>query len=115
MGLGYEPAAHVCAAHILFGLDARDAARFGLPAREFVPRTVEERIVPLVDFLMEFDKPTTLERRFSSLRKRNAGNEFFLSRLDRARGRAQAFMLQLNEEIGGKIENVIGSHGPSSL
>ena len=107
MRLGYEPEAHVCASHILFGLDACEAARFGMPARDFVPRTVEERLVPLVDFLIEFDKPTTLDRRFSSLRRRNADNDFFLSRLDRARERAEIFMSQLDAEIGEPIEDVV--------
>jgi uncharacterized protein len=105
--LGYEPEANVCASHILFGLDSCEAIRFGLPARDFVPRTIEERLVPLVDFLIEFDKPTTLDRRFSSLRKRYSDDEFFLSRLDRARERAEAFMLQLNKEIGKPIEDII--------
>ncbi|MFH0996121.1 MAG: HDIG domain-containing metalloprotein [Pseudomonadota bacterium] len=105
--LGYEPEAYVCASHILFGLEACEAARFGLPARDFVPRTVEERLVPLVDFLIEFDKPTTLDRRFSSLRRRNADNDFFLSRLDRARKKAEVFMSQLNEEIGEPIGSIL--------
>jgi len=109
--LGHQPEAHVCASHILFGLEACEAVRFGLPARDFVPRTVEERLVPLVDFLMEFDKPTTLARRFSSLFKRNAGNEFFLSRLDRARERAHIFMSQLSDEVGEPIEGIIASRG----
>ena len=105
--LGHEREAHVCASHILFGLNACEAARFGLPKHDFVPGTVEERLVSLVDFLIEFDKPTTLDRRFLSLRKRNAGNDFFLSRLDRARERAEVFMLWLNEEIGESIESII--------
>ncbi len=109
--LGYESEAYVCASHILFGLEACEAARFGLPARDFVPRTIEERLVPLIDYLIEFDKPTTLDRRFSSLCRRNADNEFFLSRLDRARERAEVFMLQLNAEIGEPIEGIIASQG----
>jgi putative nucleotidyltransferase with HDIG domain len=107
--LGHEREAYVCASHILFGLEASEAAWFGLPACDFIPHTAEERLVPLVDFLLENDKPTTLDRRFSSLRERNAGNDFFLSRLDRARERAQAFMLLLNEEIGEPIEGIVAS------
>ncbi len=105
--LGYGQEAYVCAAHILFGMDACEAARFGLPARDFVPRTLEERLVPLIDFLIEFDSPTTLDLRFSSLRKRNADNEFFLSRLGRAWERAQAFMLHLNIGLSVPIEEII--------
>ncbi|HTF98981.1 MAG TPA: HDIG domain-containing protein [Nitrospirota bacterium] len=109
MRFGYEREAHVCAAHILFGLEASDAVLFGLPAHDFHLRTVEERLVALVDFLLEHDKPTTLDRRFSSLRKRNADNSFFLSRLDRAREQAEAFMLKLNEEIGQPVEGIVAS------
>lgn len=39
-GLGHEAEAYVCASHILFGLDAAEAAAFGLPERDFQPRTI---------------------------------------------------------------------------
>ena len=108
--LGHEREARVCASHILFGLEASEAARFGLPARDFIPQTVEERLVTLVDFLLENDKPTTLDRRFSSLCIRNADNDFFLNRLDRARERAEVFMRQLNEEIGDRsVESLVAA------
>ena len=107
MRLGCGPEAHVCASHILFGLEACEAALFGLPARAFIPRAIEERIIPLIDFLIEYDRPTTLDLRFSSLRRRNAGNGFFLNRLGRAQERAQAFMTQLNREIGEPVEEII--------
>jgi len=114
MKLGHQDAAFVCASHVLFGLDASDAARFGLPAQDFVPRTHEERIVPLVDFLIEGDQPTTLDRRFRALRQRNASNDLFLERLDRARCAAAAFMTQLDEETGRSVEAVVASSGRCS-
>ena len=109
MSLGHEREAYACASHILFGLEASEAVQFGLPARDFIPRTIEERLVTLVDLLLENDVPTTLDRRFSSLRERNAENGFFLSRLERARERAEVFMLQFNEEIGGSVEDILAS------
>ena len=109
MRLGHEREAHVCAAHILFGLEASDAEQCGLPARDFIPRTVEERLVTLADFLVEHDAPTTLDRRFASLQERNAGNGFFLGRLEGARARAQAFMHDINDAIGGRVEDVLAS------
>ena len=107
--LGHSGEAYVCASHILFGLKAAEAVQFGLPARDFVPLKIEERLVPLVDFMIEYDRPTTLNHRFASLRKRNATNEFFLDRLDRARDVAQSLVVQLSKEIGGPIEEVVTS------
>lgn len=109
MKLGHEEEAFVCASHILFGLDSLEAAQFGLPAHDFIPRTIEERLVPLVDFMIEGDQPTTLDHRFSSLRKRNAENAFFMDRLDRAQKAAISFMTQISEQIGESIEKVLTS------
>lgn len=90
-----------------FGLNAEEAAQLGLPARDFVPRTIEEKLVPLVDYLIEYDKPTTLDRRFSSLRERNNGNSFFLTGLDRAQESARQFMKEIEEEIGESVERIV--------
>jgi uncharacterized protein len=104
---GHHKEARICASHILFGLEAEEAVQFGLPARDFVPCTIEEQVVTLVDFLIEFDQPTTLERRFSSLRRRNADNPYFLERLDRALGFATSFMEQIEQDIGGSVERIV--------
>ena len=105
--LRYEKEAYVCASHILFGLKAAEASQLGLPARDFVPRTIEEKLVPLVDYLIEYDQPTTLDRRFSSLRKRNHGNSFFLNGLNRAQESAILFMKHIEEEIGESVEMIV--------
>jgi len=100
---GHHEEAFICAAHILFGLRADEAEQVGLPRRDFVPRTIEAQLVTLADFLMEFDRPTTLESRFASLRRRNADNPFFRERLDRAFAAAQASMEQIEEETGTSV------------
>lgn len=105
--LKYEKEAYVCAAHILFGLNASEASQLGLPNCDFVPRTIEEKLVPLVDYLIEYDQPTTLDRRFSSLRKRNNGNTFFLTGLDRAQESARQFMKEIEEEISESVERIV--------
>jgi uncharacterized protein len=105
--LKHEKEAYVCASHILFGLNAAEAFQLGLPARDFVPCTIEEKLVPLVDYLIEYDQPTTLDLRFSSLRERNSGNSFFLNRLDRAKASAKLFMTQIEEEIGESVERIV--------
>ncbi len=107
--LGHEKEAHVCASHILFGLSAAEAVQLGLPERDFMPRTLEEKLIPLVDYLIEYDQPTTLERRFSSLRKRNAANSFFIDRLERAHKSARLFMAQIEQETGESVERLVAS------
>ena len=111
---GHHKEARICASHILFGLKAEEAVEFGLPAQDFVPRTIEEQVVTLVDFLIEFDQPTTLERRFSSLRRRNADNPYFLERLDRAFGSATSFMEQIEQDIGGSVEGIVAMRNQPS-
>ncbi len=114
-GLGHRDGAYVCASHVLFGLRAYEAARFGLPAQSFVPRTHEQRIVPLVDYLVEFDRPTTLQTRFASLRARNAKDGWFLDRLERAQAAAQAFMTQFTAETGQSVERLVAESARAAL
>lgn len=109
MSLGRHDVAFVCASHVLFGIPEDEATLFGLPARSFEPRSTEEHIVPLVDFLIEGTRPTTLGLRFASLRERNTGNTAFISRLDRAQQRATAFMAEVAEQTGLSIEDVVAS------
>jgi hypothetical protein len=97
---------------VLFGLRAEEAVRFGLPDRDFVPQSMEEKLVALVDYLIEFDRPTTLERRFRSLRRRNAGHTFFLERLGRAFAAARAFMEQIEGLIGTSLEDMPAAGTP---
>ena len=107
--LGHHGAAFVCASHVLFGLNASEALEVGLPAQDFIARTDEERIVPLVDYLVEGEQATTLDHRFSSLRQRNAGNAYFVSRLPRAYESARSFSDELAATIGCGIETVVAS------
>lgn len=105
--LGHEDEARFCVSHILFGLAAAEAARFGLPRKDFVLLTEEERLVALVDYLVEGDRPTTLAARFASLRARNGGHGFFGRRLNRAWVAASSFLLELEREVGESIERIV--------
>lgn len=107
--LGHEQEAYVCASHILYGLNASDANQLGLPNQDFIPQTIEEKLIPLIDYLIEFDQPTTLTDRFSSLRKRNGENTFFLNRLEYAYEIARVFMTQIEEKIGESVERIVAS------
>jgi uncharacterized protein len=109
MTIGHEDAAFVCASHIAFGLTANEAVSVGLPAQDFIPRTHEHRIVPLVDFLIEGERPTTLDLRIASLRERNQDNDPFLHLLDRAHLEAASFLRKLEDEIGRSVPEVVAS------
>ena len=110
MELGHPEEAYVCASHVLFGLKADEAAQFGLPRKNFVPRKMEEMLVALIDYLIEFDKPTTLQARFSSLRARNANNGFFFSRLERAEKAANDFKAVITRAMGQPLEDVLTAY-----
>jgi hypothetical protein len=79
-----------------------------LPLVIFIPRTIEERSVPLVDLMIDGVQPTTIDRRFLSLRKRYVKNSFLINRLDRAQQWAILFLTQLSEDIAEPVENFIG-------
>lgn len=104
--LGYPREAFVCVSHVLYGLNSEEAQQYGLPEKDFVPRSFEEKLIPLVDFLIEFDKPTTLDKRFARLRRCNANNQIFISKLDKAENLAKNFRRQLNSEFDISIEKI---------
>ncbi len=103
--LGYAHEAFVCASHILYGLSSGEAAQCGLPRRDFIPSSMEERLVPLIDFLIEFDRPTTLAKRFDSLRARSE-NQFFLEKLASAERIADDYMEHINRKFSVSIEEM---------
>ena len=103
-GLGYTDEAFICASHILYGLNSSEAEQYGLPGNNFIPTSFEERLIPLVDFLVEHDRPVLLRERFKNLRRRNKNNNEFLSRLARAEQKAEALMNQLNSQFNISIE-----------
>ena len=104
MDLGYPEEAFICASHILYGIDRSEAEQYGLPENDFIPISFEERLIPLVDFLVEHDRPVPLSKRFVSLRQRNRKNAAFLSALDTAERKAGSLMNQLNNEFNISIE-----------
>ena len=81
MDVGRAAEARVCLGHLLHAFDPADAPDVGLSPGGHLPGTWEERLVPLADFLVEADRPTTLADRFASLRLRYEDNAAFLQRL----------------------------------
>ena len=105
-GLGYLSEAFVCASHVFYGLTSDEALTYGLPEQDFIPRSFEERLIPLVDFLVEHDRAVSLDRRFQTLRLKNRLNRDFLLRLEGAEEKARTFMNQLNSEFNISMEQL---------
>ncbi len=54
----------ICETHILGGLDKEDAKALGLPEKDYLPKTIEEKIVCLADKMMAGTREVTIKRRF---------------------------------------------------
>ena len=59
-----ERLAKICETHILGGLDKEDAKQVGLPERDFLPSTLEEKIICLADKYIAGTKEVSIEHRF---------------------------------------------------
>ena len=60
-----ERLARICETHILGGLDLEDAKRFGLPEKEYLPISLEEKIICLADKLMAGTNEVSITERFN--------------------------------------------------
>ena len=63
MGL-QESLVRICERHILGGLDKEDAREVGLPEKDYIPQTLEEKIICLADKLTAGSKEVTITQRF---------------------------------------------------
>ncbi len=104
--LGHDREAFICASHILYGMASAEAALYGLPPQDYIPTTLEERLVPLIDGVVEFDKPTTFAKRCESISQRYLGNEPFLRRFADAAARAEEMLDQLHSDFGISVEQI---------
>ena len=59
-----EELARICETHILGGLDSQDAKKVGLPERDFLPESLEEKIVCLADKMTAGKTHVSIEERF---------------------------------------------------
>lgn len=104
--LGYDREAFICASHVLFGMPRREAILYGLPDQDFIPETLEERLVPLIDSVVEFDRPTTLAQRFSSISRRYKNSPDFLKRFEQSAQAAASLLQFLRTEFCISLEQV---------
>ena len=54
----------ICETHILGGLDKEDARYLNLPEKDYLPESLEEKIICLADKLTAGTKEVTIEQRF---------------------------------------------------
>ncbi|MFX1309129.1 MAG: HD domain-containing protein [Promethearchaeota archaeon] len=57
--------ARICETHILGGLDKEDAKKVGLPEKDYLPLTLEEKIICLADKHMAGTKEVSIQERFN--------------------------------------------------
>ncbi len=60
-----EKLARICETHILGGLDKEDAQKFGLPVKNYLPTTLEEKIICLADKHIAGTREVTIQERFN--------------------------------------------------
>ena len=56
--------ARICETHILGGLDKDDTRNLGLPQQDYIPQTLEEKIICLADKLIAGTREVSIEQRF---------------------------------------------------
>ncbi len=57
--------ARICETHILGGLDKLDSKKVGLPEKDFLPSTIEEKIICLADKYIAGTREVTIQERFN--------------------------------------------------
>ena len=60
-----EKLARICETHILGGLDREDAKKLGLPEKDYLPVTIEEKIICLADKHMAGTREVSIQERFN--------------------------------------------------
>ncbi|MFX1365998.1 MAG: HDIG domain-containing metalloprotein [Promethearchaeota archaeon] len=60
-----ENLARICETHILGGLDKEDAKNLGLPIKDYLPLTLEEKIICLADKHMAGTREVSIQERFN--------------------------------------------------
>jgi len=88
--------------HIGAGLDEEDAAEFGIPKRDYIPRTIEEKIVAHADNLVSDNR--IVKHTHTSERLRSKGSS-------RGADRVDALHKELSDIYGKDLDDVASSLG----
>ena len=79
---GFEKFAKVCERHIGAGIKKEEASKLGLPKRDFMPKTLEEKVIAHADNLIFYDKEVPIEKTIEKLKKELGGNHPAISRVE---------------------------------
>ncbi|MBM3308780.1 MAG: TIGR00295 family protein [Candidatus Altiarchaeales archaeon] len=66
----YPKYASVCKKHIGAGIDKKEAERLGLPAGNYIPKTIEEKIITHIDNTIEGSKKIPIEKTIKAYNKK---------------------------------------------
>lgn len=70
--------AKICERHILGGLDKEDAKKFGLPEKDYLPVSLEEKIICLADKHMAGVREVSIKERFDRWFQKYGKSEILL-------------------------------------
>jgi len=84
MGFSIE-LARIAEVHSMAGLTAAEAKQFGLPAKDYLPETIEEKLVCLADKYFIGTKEVTIDERFGRWITKYGETEFLLAQVRRAK------------------------------
>lgn len=107
LSLGYYDAARICMSHVCAGITADEAIQFGLPHKDFLPLTLEEKVVAVADLITDGDQITTVDQRFESIKARYNRDDSLMSFLSAARPKALNLLAEMEGLIGVPISIVL--------
>ncbi|MCW7080321.1 MAG: HDIG domain-containing protein [Candidatus Methanospirare jalkutatii] len=87
--------------HIGAGIPAEEAKNFGLPAKDFIPETIEEKIVACADNLIAHDRRMSIEEALEEFKERLGANH---PAVERAKKLYEEVFALNKEKKGGKKE-----------
>ncbi|WP_423793421.1 TIGR00295 family protein [Methanocaldococcus indicus] len=91
--LGFdERIALIAERHIGAGLTKKEALKFGLPYKDYIPITIEEKVVAHADNLIFGDKRVEIDKVVDKFKKRGANKEVILR------------IIKLNDEINSFLK-----------
>lgn len=91
-GLGLDPTiVSIIERHVLAGISREEAEEFGLPPRDYIPRTLEEKIVAYADKLINGSRRLPIERFIGSVARWLGPNHSIVKRLEKLRGEFPGF------------------------
>jgi len=83
--------------HICAGIKKGDAVELGLPVRDYIPQTLEERIIAHADNLVEDNKRVQIQRSIQILQDKG---------LPKVAERVRQLHLELSEEAGIDLDDI---------